>query len=96
MKTGWARRGIMAVPLMGWLYVLSGLVRPFEAKLLRVFWWVVVSLNGGLHACQLPLALPVGRKLGLSSSRIIAHTMLFGAAWWKPLKTGMAGKRSLV
>jgi len=79
----------MTVPLIGWLYILSGIARPCEVRLLRGFWWVVVSLNGGLHACQLPFSLPIGKRLGLSNFRIVAKTMLFGAAWWKPLKSGL-------
>jgi olefin beta-lactone synthetase len=85
----WTLKGIMAIPLIGWGIVLLGIVQPFENKLLKIAWWIVASLVGGLHAVQLPIALPIGKRVGLSPSRIITKTMLYGASWWKPLQSGL-------
>jgi hypothetical protein len=85
----WTLKGIMAVPLMGWAIILIGIVHPFQHKLLRIAWWVIVSMSGGLHMAQIPIALPIGRRVGLPTSRIITKTMLYGATWWKPLQSGL-------
>ncbi len=42
-----------------------------------------------LHASELFITLPLGRQKGLSSTRTVLMTMLFGFTWWVPLKRGI-------
>jgi hypothetical protein len=79
----------MAVPVLGWLYILAGLVVPLEHWLLRAVWWLDVAASAGLHALQLIVALPVARRKGVGAVKAVFKTMLLGATWWKPLRDGV-------
>lgn len=42
-----------------------------------------------LHTGELIITLPLGRQKGLSSTRTLLMTLLFGFTWWVPLKRGI-------
>lgn len=42
-----------------------------------------------VHASELPAACPIGRARGLSRTRILIKTLIFGFTWWVPLKKGV-------
>ena len=77
------------IPIVGWIYIIFGLLFPFENRILWIFWIIDIAASVGLHAIQLFIAIPVGKKAGFSTIRSIFMTMLFGATWWKPLKEQM-------
>jgi olefin beta-lactone synthetase len=79
----------MAIPVLGWLYILAGFVVPLEHWLLRAVWWIDIAASAGLHAIQLFVALPVARRKGVGTVNAVFKTMLFGATWWKPLRDGV-------
>ena len=74
------------IPVVGWLFIVAGMITPFEHYLFRLAWWIDISLCVGLHFLQLAVAIPIGRKAGMTDVKIIINTMVFGALWWKPLK----------
>jgi len=79
---GWLK----IIPVAGWLYILVGLIYPFENILFKLVWWIDIGLCVGLHSLQLFVALPIGRRAGHSDKEIIINTLIYGALWWQPLK----------
>ncbi|MFC4375261.1 hypothetical protein ACFO5K_14270 [Nocardia halotolerans] len=76
---------LRAIPVLGWVFLAVGVLRPFRAKVLRVAFWVDVVLSVGVHAAQIPAARRVATERGISARRAGVMTMLFGATWWKTL-----------
>ncbi|MFE3825871.1 fatty acid CoA ligase family protein [Streptomyces sp. NPDC059092] len=77
----WALR---AVPLAGWAYLLAGPVLP-NHPVVRALWWADAFLSVGVHAAQIPAALPRGRAAGYGGAATAGLTMLYGATWWRTL-----------
>ncbi|MGC4990330.1 hypothetical protein [Nocardia salmonicida] len=89
--SGPSREAVLAlrsIPVLGWAFLIVGLLRPFRSRLLRVAFWIDVVLSVGVHAAQIPAARKVAAERGISSGRAAAMTMLFGATWWKTLGEG--------
>ncbi len=85
-KTSWLK----IIPVVGWLYIILGFIIPFDNILLRLAWYIDIALSVGLHSLQLFIAIPIGRKAGISDKATVMNTMLYGATWWRPLQK--AGK----
>lgn len=84
------RRAARLVPLAGWAYLVGGAVWAATAgvpdlPVLRWLWWVDAFLSIGVHAAQIPLALPRGRAAGHGTASVVGRTMLYGATWWRAL-----------
>jgi len=73
----------------GWFFILSGLLYPFQNDLLHKIWLVILILWVGGHPFELLIAMPIGKKAGLSTQRIVCKTLLMGVSWWIPLKLGV-------
>ncbi len=85
---GW--RAVRIVPLAGWAYLVGGAVWAAtggvpDVPVLRWLWWVDAFLSIGVHAAQIPLALPRGRAAGHGTASVVGRTMLYGATWWRAL-----------
>ncbi len=83
---------LMVVPVLGWLYIVYGTLFPFENSVLKILWHIDIALSAGLHSLQLIISIPEGRKAGLSMTRTVIKTLIFGATWWKPLKHEIISK----
>ncbi|MFE9934454.1 fatty acid CoA ligase family protein [Streptomyces sp. NPDC005533] len=87
----WSRAGApKLIPLAGWAYLLGGAVLAATAgapdvPVLRWLWWIDAFLSIGMHAAQIPLALPRARTAGRGRVAAVALTMLYGATWWRTL-----------
>ncbi|GGZ05432.1 fatty acid CoA ligase family protein [Streptomyces avidinii] len=84
------QRAARLVPLAGWAYLVGGAVWAATAgvpdlPVLRWLWWVDAFLSIGVHAAQIPLALPRGRAAGHGTASVVGRTMLYGATWWRAL-----------
>lgn len=84
------RRAARIVPLAGWAYLVGGAVWAATADVpdlpvLRWLWWIDAFLSIGVHAAQIPLALPRGREAGHGTASVVGRTMLYGATWWRTL-----------
>ena len=79
----------MSIPVIGWLYIIAGLVAPLGHPWLEAAWWAILVASAGLHPLQLFIAIPVARASGVSTARAVIMTIIFGAAWWKPLREGI-------
>ncbi|WP_405495268.1 fatty acid CoA ligase family protein [Streptomyces sp. NBC_00096] len=87
----WSRAGAAKlVPLAGWAYLIGGAVLAAtagapELPVLQWLWWIDAVLSIGVHAAQIPLALPRARAAGHGRAATVALTMLYGATWWRAL-----------
>ncbi|MGW6982411.1 fatty acid CoA ligase family protein [Streptomyces sp. NPDC054932] len=84
------RRAVRIVPLAGWAYLVGGAVWAAAGEVpdipvLRWLWWADAFLSIGVHAAQIPLALPRGRAAGHGTAAVVGRTMLYGATWWRSL-----------
>ncbi|MFE6838570.1 fatty acid CoA ligase family protein [Streptomyces sp. NPDC057705] len=84
------RRAVRIVPLAGWAYLVGGAVWAAtggvpDVPVLRWLWWADAFLSIGVHAAQIPLALPRGRAAGHGTAAVVGRTMLYGATWWRAL-----------
>ncbi|MEU7602974.1 fatty acid CoA ligase family protein [Streptomyces sp. NPDC041003] len=84
------RRALRIVPLAGWAYLVGGAVWAAtggapDLPVLRWLWWADAFLSIGVHAAQIPLALPRGRAAGHGTASVVGRTMLYGATWWRAL-----------
>lgn len=78
-------RAARIVPLLGWAFLLLGLIRPFRTPALRVIFWIDVALSVFAHAAQIPAGRRAGAAHGIPAGRSTAMTMVFGATWWRTL-----------
>jgi len=76
---------LRAVPVLGWAYVILGIVRPFRSRLAKLAFWIDLALSVGAHLAQIPAARRVAAEHGIGPGRAAAMTMLLGATWWKTL-----------
>ncbi|WP_329439976.1 fatty acid CoA ligase family protein [Streptomyces sp. NBC_01426] len=87
----WSRAGApKLIPLAGWAYLLGGAVLAAtdtapDVPVLHWLWWIDAVLSVGVHAAQIPLALPRARAAGHGRAAAVALTMLYGATWWRTL-----------
>ncbi|MFJ6048783.1 fatty acid CoA ligase family protein [Streptomyces sp. NPDC092307] len=84
------RRAARIVPIAGWAYLVGGAVwvavgEVPDLPVLRWLWWADAFLSIGVHAAQIPLALPRGREAGHGTASVVRNTMLYGATWWRTL-----------
>lgn len=85
-----SRRAARIVPIAGWAYLVGGAVWAAaggvpDVPVLRWLWWADAFLSIGVHAAQIPLALPRGREAGHGTASVVRNTMLYGATWWRTL-----------
>jgi len=79
----------MAVCFVGWLFVVYGLLFPFEAgSTVRTVWWVILLILM-THFLELPKSIPIGKEAGSSLFKTVIYTILFGLTWWLPLQRGV-------
>ncbi len=88
VQLGWldippARRALMIIPLIGWLYLLLALLVPLTHPALVALFWVVVFLHFVVHPLQILPGLPVGKRIGHGRARVAWMTVIFGATYWK-------------
>ncbi len=73
------------VPIVGWLYLLYGVVVGFGHPALWALFWIDAFLSVVVHAAQIPMAWRRARQCGYGKAATAALTMLFGATWWRTL-----------
>jgi len=78
------------IPIFGWLFIFYGMIYPIENFYIAAAWYIDIFLSVGVHAIQLFVACPLGRKAGYSTQKTVLYTMVFGATWWKPLQDRLA------
>ncbi len=81
---------LKTIPISGWILIAAGFLFRIENNLVYAAWLVILFFCGVIHPFQLFYTIPLGRKAGFRYISIILNTILFGAAWWMPIKHGMA------
>lgn len=72
------------IPIFGWLFLAYGLLFPMN-YVVKVMWWIDIVLSA-THFVQIFVALPLGKKAGISALKTACLTVAFGSMWWKPLQ----------
>lgn len=81
---------LMAGALVLWAWaLLAGLVfsSSFSGLALVVLAALLVT-----HVAEIPLSSKVGREQGLSTSRVVVMTVIFGFTWWVAVKRGVLAR----
>lgn len=78
------------IPIFGLLFIFYGLAFPIENVYIAACWYIDIFLSVAVHAIQLFVACPLGKKAGYTTQKTVLYTMVFGATWWKPLQSRMA------
>lgn len=84
----------MLIPIAGWLYILVGIIWPYEHWLFLVIFWIDVFLSVVVHAVQIFVAIPVAGFHGVSKVRAAVYTFIFGATWWRPMQLAMKAQQN--
>ena len=74
------------VPIGGWLFILYGVIWPIQNNVVYILWLIDIFLSVFVHGLQLFVTIPLGKKLNMSTFKVVLNTLVFGATWWKPLK----------
>lgn len=79
---------LRAVPVLGWLYLLAGLVaallgRAPASRILRAVWWADALLSTVGHAAQIPIALAADELASRPRMHTAVMTQIFGLTWWR-------------
>ncbi|MGC9324845.1 MAG: hypothetical protein ACP5G0_08890 [Desulfomonilia bacterium] len=83
---------MMAGALAGWVFAISGLVKPYEPPAINTASKIVLLIWVLGHPLELPISMGIARQAGLSPLRAILKTILYGFTWWLPLKLGVIKK----
>ncbi|MES2662888.1 MAG: fatty acid CoA ligase family protein [Pseudomonadota bacterium] len=75
----------MLIPLLGWLFIIYGLIWPVQNHFLSIAWWSAIFLNIIVHGTQLYITVPLGYQVGFPKLKTIFLTFLLGATWWYKL-----------
>jgi len=66
--------------------ILVGLVFSSSASGLALAVLVLLFVT---HCAEIPVSSRVGREKGLSTSRVVVKTLIFGFTWWVAVKRGV-------
>lgn len=84
-----------------WYLLMGGAVALWTCAILAglvfyssVSWLALVGLVALFvtHCAEIPVSSKVGRKRGLSTSRVVVKTVIFGFTWWVAVKRGVLDK----
>lgn len=76
---------MMMGSLLGWAFILAGLVKPIENRTVKKIWSRVLLVWSVGHPLELLLAIPIGKAAGVPTGKTILKTMMLGFTWWVPL-----------
>ncbi len=86
-KSFWIANMMSCVVL--WIVVIFGAFYSFESPSVTITWWVITLALVIGHPLELIMAIPIGKKAGISLQKTIINTLIFGFTWWVPLKRGV-------
>ncbi len=84
--------GMMLGAIGGWIFSIYGIAKPLKDENLKKVWKSILATWALGHPIELLISTRIGKGLGLSRTRTIAKTLLFGFTWWLPLKLGVIKK----
>jgi len=77
---------MMAGAVCGWIFTVTGLVRPFRNETLRRIWKSVALTWLFGHPLELLVAKGIGAAAGFAPGRTVVKTLVYGITWWLPVK----------
>ena len=79
----------MAGAVLGWLFVIYGLMNSFDSAMVRLVWVIILAGWGFGHPIELTKSLPIARKKNVPLTTAVTKTLIFGITWWIPLEKGV-------
>jgi uncharacterized protein YhhL (DUF1145 family) len=83
---------MMPGAILGWLFIIFGVVFPIGDETVRTFWLAITCMWVIVHPLELILSIPIGKKAGIPTGTTVLNTLLFGFTWWLPVKMGVLNK----
>ena len=83
---------MMPGAILGWLFIIFGVVFPIGNETIRTFWLAITCIWGIGHPLELISSIPIGKKAGIPTGVTVLKTLLFGFTWWLPVKMGVLNK----
>ena len=78
--------------VVGWVFILYGLLFPIQNETVRMVWLAVALIWGIGHLLELAASIPIGKSKGIPIGTVVVKTIIFGITWWLPLKFGVIKK----
>jgi hypothetical protein len=80
---------MMAGAVCGWLFIITGLVKPFKNETLKKIWKSVAMTWIFGHPLELAVSRGIGAAAGIAPVKTIVKTIIYGFTWWLPVKLGV-------
>jgi hypothetical protein len=80
---------MMAGAVLGWVFTVAGLLRPFKNETLRRLWKSVALTWLVGHPLELVLSRGIGAAAGVPPARTLIKTIVYGITWWLPVRLGV-------
>ncbi len=81
--------GNMVGAVLGWVFIIYGLMNPLPSPMTRIVWVIVLCGWGIGHPLELTKSLPIAKEANVSLGSAVVKTLIFGLTWWVPLKRGV-------
>ncbi|HQI81662.1 MAG TPA: hypothetical protein PLR71_08890 [Deltaproteobacteria bacterium] len=80
---------MMAGAVLGWVFIVVGLVRPFRNETLKKLWKSLALTWLVGHPLELVLSRGIGAAAGVSPAHTLVKTIVYGFTWWLPVRLGV-------
>ena len=80
---------LMAGAVCGWIFIVTGLIKPFKNETLKKIWKSVALTWLFSHPLELIVARGIGAAAGISAKSTFIKTIVYGFTWWLPVKLGV-------
>jgi len=77
---------IMPAAIIGWIFIIYGVVFPIGDETFRIFWLVIACIWIIGHPLELIVSIPIGKIAAIPAATTVLKTLLFGFTWWLPVK----------
>ncbi len=79
----------MAACSVLWIFVVYGIVSPFQDKIMFIVWLgSLISIAIG-HPIELKRFMPIAKEKGIPTMTTVVMVMILGFTWWLPVKKGV-------
>jgi uncharacterized protein YhhL (DUF1145 family) len=80
---------MMAGAVCGWIFTVTGLVKPFKNETLKKLWKSVAFTWLFGHPLELLVSRGVCAAAGITPRKALIKTIIYGITWWLPIKLGI-------
>ena len=65
------KHSLKLIPIAGWIFILIGIIWPFENRIIYICWLIDIFLSCIVHPLQYIIAIPLGKKMNIPISKVI-------------------------